>query len=198
MKLKFLLPLIGFLVLVGFLAMGLTLNPREIPSALINKPVPEFRLARLDDPDTLVTPDSMRSQVWLLNVWASWCVACKEEHPVLVDIAQAKHVPLIGFNYKEARGGSVAETRGLNLEQETALVIKKATTWLTDFGDPYQFTVLDVDGRAGIDLGVYGVPETFLIDQQGNIRYKHMGAMTAQVFETAFLPRINELLRANK
>lgn len=197
MKLKALAPLMVFLVLVGFLGVGLTLNPREIPSVLINKPMPELRLARLDNLAERFTPAQMKSQVWMLNVWASWCVACRQEHAMLVDIAQRNIVPLVGLNYKEVRGSGRPELRGLTLDDETALAVQKANTWLNDYGDPYQFTVLDIDGRAGIDLGVYGVPETFLIDQHGNIRHKHMGPITPQVFETDFLPRINELLRAD-
>ncbi len=175
MKAKFLVPLGLFLVLAGFLAFGLTLNPREVPSPLIDKPAPDFRLAQLHEPDKQVALADMRGQVWLLNVWASWCVACRQEHPVLVDFAKQKIVPLVGLNYKDARPDALA--------------------WLQQFGDPYEMSLVDADGRVGIDYGVYGVPETFLIDQKGMIRYKQIGPVTPEVVRDVLLPKIAELKR---
>lgn len=197
MKAKFLVPLALFLGLAGFLAFGLTLNPREVPSALIDKPAPAFRLARLDQPEQTFALEEMRGQVWLLNVWASWCVACRQEHPLLVQMARQKIVPVVGLNYKEVRGDGAINARGMALEAETAMAIERARRWLTDHGDPYVLSVLDIDGRVGIDFGVYGVPETFLIDAEGRIRYKHIGPIDPQSLQQVLLPKIEELKRAS-
>ena len=196
MKAKFLVPLLLFFGLAGFLAFGLTLNPREVPSPLIDKPAPNFRLARLDQPEQTFALEEMRGQVWLLNVWASWCVACRQEHPVLVRMAAQKLVPVVGLNYKEVRGDGAINARGMALEAETAMAIERARRWLTDHGDPYVLSVLDIDGRVGIDFGVYGVPETFLIDREGKIRYKHIGPITPDSLQQVILPKIEELRRA--
>ncbi|WP_068809609.1 DsbE family thiol:disulfide interchange protein [Thauera phenolivorans] len=196
MKAKFLVPLVLFLAFAGFLAFGLTLNPREVPSPLIDKPVPAFSLARLDAPETRFGAEDMRGQVWLLNVWASWCVACRQEHPVLVSLARQDVVPIVGLNYKELRGDGGIDMRGVSLEDETARSIQRARRWLADHGDPYALSVLDIDGRVGIDFGVYGVPETFLIDRDGRIRYKHIGPITPENLQQVLLPKIEELKRA--
>jgi len=177
MKAKFLVPLALFLVLAGFLGYGLQLNPREVPSPLVDKPAPEFRLATLAAPDTALGAADMRGEVWLLNVWASWCVSCREEHPVLMELARDKVVPLVGLNYKDTRPEAIA--------------------WLEAHGDPYTASVVDADGRVGIDYGVYGVPETFLIDRQGVIRYKHIGPVTPEAVRDVLLPKIAELSRAS-
>ena len=149
-----------------------------VPSPLIDKPAPDFSLARLDQPEQTFALKEMKGEVWLLNVWASWCVACREEHPVLVRMAQQKLVPIVGLNYKEVRGDGAINARGMALEAETSMAIERARTWLKDHGNPYVLSVLDIDGRVGIDFGVYGVPETFLIDREGRIRYKHIGPIT--------------------
>ncbi|HQZ02935.1 MAG TPA: DsbE family thiol:disulfide interchange protein [Thauera sp.] len=196
MKAKFLVPLILFFALAGFLAFGLTLNPREVPSPLIDKPAPAFRLARLDDPASTFALEEMRGQVWLLNVWASWCVACRQEHPLLVRMAGQKLVPVVGLNYKEVRGDGAINARGMALEAETAMAVERARRWLADHGNPYVLSVLDIDGRVGIDFGVYGVPETFLIDAEGRIRYKHIGPITPDSLQQVILPKIEELRRA--
>jgi cytochrome c biogenesis protein CcmG, thiol:disulfide interchange protein DsbE len=175
MKLKHLLPLGLFFVLVGFLFKGLFLDPREVPSPLIDKPAPAFRLAQLHSPDKTLGLEDMRGKVWLFNVWASWCVACRDEHPVLVEFARQKRVPLIGLNYKDKREDGLA--------------------WLLSGGDPYDLSVADTDGRVGIDYGVYGVPETFLIDKEGRIRYKQIGPITPDALEKEILPRIQALQR---
>lgn len=176
MKAKFLVPLALFLALAGFLGYGLTLNPRELPSVLIDKPAPDFRLARLDAPEQSFALADMRGKVWLLNVWASWCVACRQEHPILVDLAKKGVVPIVGLNYKD--------------------VNDDAKAWLTRYGDPYTVSVVDGDGRVGIDFGVYGVPETFLIDAAGMIRYKHIGPVTPEALRDVLMPQIAELSRA--
>ena len=196
MKAKFLVPLLLFFGLAGFLAFGLTLNPREVPSPLIDKPAPNFKLARIDDPASTFALEEMRGQVWLLNVWASWCVACRQEHPLLVRMARQKLVPVVGLNYKEVRGDGALNVRGMALEAETALAVERARGWLSDHGDPYVLSVLDVDGRVGIDFGVYGVPETFLIDAEGRIRYKHIGPITPDSLQEVIMPKVEELRRA--
>jgi len=196
MKAKFLVPLLLFFGLAGFLAFGLTLNPREVPSPLIDKPAPNFKLARIDDPASTFALEEMRGQVWLLNVWASWCVACRQEHPLLVRMARQKLVPVVGLNYKEVRGDGALNVRGMALEAETALAVERARGWLSDHGDPYVLSVLDIDGRVGIDFGVYGVPETFLIDAEGRIRYKHIGPITPDSLQQVIMPKVEELRRA--
>ena len=171
--LKFLLPLAIFLVLVGFLMRGLSLDPREVPSPLINKPAPAFALAGLEKPDTTFKRDDMLGKVWLLNVFASWCVACREEHPLLVEFSRMKMLPIYGLNYKDERIAGMK--------------------WLASFGNPYEASLYDHDGRVGIDYGVYGVPESFLIDAKGVIRYKQIGPFTPESIETKLIPMVQQL-----
>ena len=173
MKAKFLIPLIVFLVLVGFLAVGLGLKPSEVPSPLIGKPAPEFSLPKLSEPDKKFSPADMKGQVWLLNVWASWCVACKQEHPVLMELAKLNLVPIVGLDYKDQRD--------------------PALEFLRRGGDPYLLSAVDESGRVGIDYGVYGVPETFLIDKEGIIRYKHIGPITPKSLQETILPLVAQL-----
>jgi cytochrome c biogenesis protein CcmG, thiol:disulfide interchange protein DsbE len=170
---RFLLPLAVFIVLAVFLAIGLSLNPREVPSPLIGKAAPAFRLPQLRDPKKDLSRDEMLGQVWLLNVWASWCTPCLEEHPLLVELGKNKIVPIVGLNYKDGRDA--------------------ALKWLSKNGDPYDQIVTDPDGRIGIDYGVYGVPETYLIDRQGFIRYKHIGPLTPAVLQGTILPLVRSL-----
>ena len=165
---RFLLPLALFLLLVGFLAAGLRLNPREVPSPLVGKPAPPFELPVLHQPDKRFVPGDMRGQVWLLNVWASWCVSCRDEHPLLLALSKRRELPILGLNYKDKS--------------------EEASAWLKRFGDPYALSVVDADGRIGIDYGVYGVPETYLIDGKGVIRYKQIGPLTAAILEERLLP----------
>ena len=169
---RFLIPA-GFIALIALLAMGLTLNPREVPSPLIDKPAPAFSLPRLHAPDKLLSGNDMRGQVWLLNVWASWCVACRQEHPFMVELAAKDVAPIIGLNYKDLRDD--------------------AKRWLQQFGDPYAASAFDADGRVGIDWGVYGVPETFVIDKRGAIRFKQIGPVTRQVLDETLLPLLYQL-----
>lgn len=170
---RYLIPLAVFVVLVAFLGIGLGLNPREIPSPLIGKPAPAFELVRLHEPDKLFARKDMLGKVWLLNVWASWCVSCREEHPVLLDLAKSDAVPVYGLNYKDKRNDALA--------------------WLKQFGDPYKLSIIDGDGRVGIDYGVYGVPETFVIDKAGLIRYKQIGPVTPQALKDKILPLVRQL-----
>ena len=170
---RFLIPLVVFVVLVVFLAIGLKLNPREVPSPLIDKPAPAFQLSRLDDPARSVSLQDLRGQVWLLNVWASWCVACLQEHPLLVEFSRSGSVPIYGLNYKDKPDAAAA--------------------WLGKHGNPYTVSIVDADGRVGIDYGVYGVPETFVIDKQGVIRYKHIGPVTPEVLKDKIIPLVRAL-----
>ncbi|MEN9473163.1 MAG: hypothetical protein RLZZ495_1252 [Pseudomonadota bacterium] len=176
MKAKFLIPLLAFGVLVVFLAMGLGLNPRDVPSPLINKPAPAFKVPQLENPETHFSPEEMKGKVWILNVWASWCVSCREEHPVLMELARANIVPVVGLDYKDQRKD------GLNL-------LKRS-------GNPYSVVAFDADGRVGIDYGVYGVPESYLIDKQGMIRYKHTGPISMEALQKTILPLVQELKKS--
>jgi cytochrome c biogenesis protein CcmG, thiol:disulfide interchange protein DsbE len=190
---RFLLPLGLFIVLVVFLAIGLNLNPREVPSPFIGKPAPDFRLAQLEDPNRTISPKDMQGKVWLLNVWSSWCISCRQEHPVLVNLAKRNVVPIVGLNYKEVRGDGGVDAASMPLADETTLARRRAEQWLAQRGNPYLMSVMDIDGRAGIDYGVYGVPETFLIDKAGIIRHKHTGPVTPEALEKKLLPLIREL-----
>ena len=190
---RFLWPLVGFVVLVVLLAVGLRLNPRDVPSPLVGKPAPAFALPRLDTPDKEFSPKEMLGKVWLLNVWASWCVSCRQEHPVLVELAKRQTVPLVGLNYKEVRGDGAIDSDKVAPGDEKRMVIERAADWLRQHGDPYTLSVLDVDGRVGIDYGVYGVPETYVIDKAGIIRMKHTGPITPEVFSGRILPLLAEL-----
>ncbi len=171
--LRFLLPLGLFIGLVIFLGVGLKLDPKEVPSPLIGKPAPGFALSRLDNPAQTIRREDMLGKVWMLNVWASWCTACREEHPLLVSFSQRKLLPVYGLNYKDER------MAGLR--------------WLSNFGNPYEASLYDLDGRIGIDFGVYGVPETFVIDRQGVIRFKHIGPLTPEVIRTRIEPLVRQL-----
>lgn len=170
---KALIPLGIFLVLLVFLAIGLTRNPHEIPSPLINKPAPSFMAPVLDSGGLKVSNKDMLGKVWLLNTWASWCVACREEHPVLMEFAKSKMIPIVGLDYKDKDADG--------------------SKWLGRFGNPYDVVITDADGRIGIDFGVYGVPESFLIDKQGMIRYKQIGPFTTELVRNKLIPMIREL-----
>lgn len=170
---RFVIPLAIFVVLVVFLAIGLGHDPHEVPSPLIDKAAPAFQLPQLHEPTKTFSPQDMRGKVWLLNVWASWCISCREEHPLLLELARSGAVPLYGLNYKDER--------------------KDALAWLDDLGNPYLLSVADLDGRVGIDYGVYGAPETYLIDRDGVIRFKHIGPLTPDVLQAKLLPLVKDL-----
>lgn len=172
-SLRFLIPLALFAALAWFLYAGLSLNPREVPSPLIGKPAPAFALARLNDPTQTVKREDLLGKVWVMNVWASWCAPCREEHPLVVAFAKQRKVPVIGLNYKDRPGD--------------------ARIWLERLGNPYAATLIDFEGKVGIDFGVYGVPETFVIDAQGLVRFKHVGALTPQVISQKIEPLLKEL-----
>lgn len=172
-RLRYLVPLGLFVIMVGFLGRGLFLDPREVPSPLIDKPAPAFELNQLHNPQYRFASRDMLGQVWLLNVWASWCVSCRSEHPVLVQLSRQNIVPLYGLNYKDKPSDAIA--------------------WLNDLGDPYRLSTTDTDGRVGMDYGVYGVPETYVIDKQGIIRYKQIGPVTVEALKNTILPLVREL-----
>ncbi|MGH8687346.1 MAG: DsbE family thiol:disulfide interchange protein [Burkholderiales bacterium] len=164
-----------FVALVLLLAVGLTLDPREVPSPLIGKPAPAFELPLLTEPGKRFSEKDMLGQVWILNVWASWCAPCLLEHPVVSELAREVAVPVIGLNYKDAR--------------------EDASAWLRRNGDPFRLVAYDGDGRIGIDYGVYGVPETYVIDRRGVIRYKQIGPLTAEIAHGVVAPLLEALKR---
>jgi cytochrome c biogenesis protein CcmG/thiol:disulfide interchange protein DsbE len=173
---KLLIPLGVFVALAGFLLVGLFRDPRQVPSPLIGKAAPQFMLAQLHEPAKMLGTADLKGKVWLLNVWASWCVSCRDEHPLLVEFSKAKIVPIVGLDYKdEPQAGK---------------------GWLAQLGNPYDVSVMDRDGRVGIDWGVYGVPETFVIDKQGTIRYKQIGPVTAEALQKTILPLVRELQKS--
>jgi cytochrome c biogenesis protein CcmG, thiol:disulfide interchange protein DsbE len=170
---RFILPFVVFIILSAFLYVGLGLNPHEVPSPLIGKPAPAFSLPQLQEPEKLFTPEQMKGKVWLLNFWASWCSGCKDEHHTLLALARLNIVPIYGMDYKDKPDAG----------QEV----------LSSTGNPYTMVLSDAEGRTGIDYGVYGVPETYLIDKQGVIRYKQIGGVTEQAWAEKILPLIKEL-----
>jgi cytochrome c biogenesis protein CcmG/thiol:disulfide interchange protein DsbE len=170
---RYLAPLAFFVVLVVFFLVGLKRDPREVPSPLIDKPAPAFRLPQLHASEKQLSDQDMRGQVWLLNVWASWCVTCLQEHPLFVEFAKEKMAPIVGLNHKDTHDAALA--------------------WLQQRGDPYDVSIVDADGRVSIDYGVYGVPETFVIDKQGIVRYKHIGAVTPEALRETIIPLIKKL-----
>jgi len=173
MKVHLFVPLALFAVLAVMLGVGLTLKPREVPTPFIGKPAPAFSLPQLQDPKRTLSAAELKGQVWILNVWASWCAPCREEHPLLVMLAREQAVPIVGLNYKDDP--------------------RNAQEWLLRLGDPYKVSIIDRDGRAGIDYGVYGVPETFIIDQSGIVRLKHVGPLTKKVWVQKVVPLLEQL-----
>lgn len=169
------LPLVLFLVLVGFFAKGLFLNPREVPSPFIGRTAPAFTLPVVGDANASFSPADMKGKVWMLNVWAPWCVSCRQEHPVLMQIATSGRIPIVGLNWKDAN--------------------REAAALLARSGSPYVAVPDDLDGRVGIDYGVTGTPETYLIDPQGIVRLKHVGPITPGVWQDKFEPKLKEWKR---
>jgi cytochrome c biogenesis protein CcmG/thiol:disulfide interchange protein DsbE len=167
------IPLVIFIILVAFLWIGLGRDPREVPSPLIGKPAPAFKLTQLHETGKTLSNDDLKGKVWLLNVWASWCVSCRVEHPLLVQLAKANVVPVYGLDYKDKPDDGRA--------------------WLAQNGDPYTASIVDQDGRVGIDYGVYGVPETFVIDKAGVVRYKQIGPLNVDALQQKILPLVREL-----
>jgi cytochrome c biogenesis protein CcmG/thiol:disulfide interchange protein DsbE len=167
------LPLSVFVGITVLLAIGLTMDPRKVPSPLIDKPVPEFQLPSVQGRQPGLSSSDLKGEVSLVNIFASWCLACRQEHPLLLEIGRQNIVPIHGLNYKDEPND--------------------AAGWLDALGDPYTRTGSDLDGRVGIDWGVYGVPETFVIDKNGNIAYKHIGPISQQDWETKIKPLVAEL-----
>jgi len=170
---RFLIPAFIFLVLTGFLFVGLYKDPSLVPSPLIGKPIPTFAASTLRDPAKIMTNKDIQGDYALVNVWATWCAACKQEHSALVFLANKLQVPIYGLNYKDDRAS--------------------ALNWLQQYGDPYVANIFDENGRIGIDFGVYGAPETFLVDSSGIIRHKLVGIMTPDVWEQQFVPKIKQI-----
>lgn len=168
-----LLPLALFLALAGFLAKGLTLNPQELPSPLIDKPAPEFTVSTLPEGSGEFVSSSLDGEVWILNVWASWCAPCVQEHPHIVWLAEQRSLPVLGLNYKDQPGD--------------------AQQWLGRLGNPFTHVLDDRQGDVGLDWGVYGVPETFIIDKSGRVRYKHVGPLDEASIVNTLIPIIDEL-----
>jgi len=171
---RFKLPLAIFILMVGLLAYGLGLDPKKVPSPLIDKPAPAFSLARLHAPQQQISNKDLLGEVWVLNVWASWCVACRAEHEFVTRLAQMELVKVIGLNYKDRS----VDAKG----------------WLQQWGDPYSASLMDADGRIGIDWGVYGVPETFIVDKNGLIKYKFIGPINQGTLDSEIVPLLRELL----
>ncbi len=168
----YLIPLLVFVGLAVFMGFGLKHDPHEVPSPFIGKAAPDFRLPRLEGEGTF-SPADYRGKVWLLNVWASWCVSCREEHPILLKYARMSQIPLVGLDYKD---DAAAGRR-----------------WVDQYGNPYTIIAQDNDGRVGIDYGVYGVPETYVIDKAGVVRYKQIGPITEESLQNTLMPLIAEL-----
>ena len=167
------LPLIVFIALGVVLYRGLFLNPQELPSALIGKPMPEFSLTKLKNEGELISSSSLTGSIVLLNVWGTWCPSCHYEHPYLLDLAKSDRFKLYGINYKDDR--------------------QAAIKWLGKLGDPYQFSIFDELGKLGIDLGVYAAPETFVLDHHGIIRKRFAGPIDTKVWQREFEPLIKQL-----
>ena len=153
-----------------FLAIGLTLDAKLLPSPLIGKPIPSFSATLVKDPQKIVRTEDLKGEPFIFNVWASWCAACKEEHSTLLEIAEEKKITIIGLNYKDAREDSI--------------------NWLNNYGNPYEFSLYDWEGKLGMDLGVYGVPETFLVDEEGMIIYKHVGPINRKIYRDDIMTRV--------
>lgn len=172
MKWRYLWPLVAVLALLVLFVLGLRQDPRALPSALVGRPAPAFSAPVLAAPEQVLSSASLQGQPWVLNVWASWCVACREEHGPLLELA-GRRVALYGLNYKDKP--------------------EAARAWLSNAGDPYRHSMADPDGRIGMDFGVYGVPETFVIDRHGVVRYRHAGPLTREVLERELLPLLARL-----
>jgi cytochrome c biogenesis protein CcmG, thiol:disulfide interchange protein DsbE len=173
--LKYLLPLFAFSGLVLVFIFGLQNDPSLVPSPFIDKPMPEIRLPLLADPVSIMGTADLKGRVTLVNIWATWCIPCRQEHPLLVELAKSNDIQIVGLNYKDNRND--------------------ALTWLVKLGDPYDVVLFDEDGKAGIDLGVYGVPETFVLDNDAIVRYKHIGPLAKKDIDETIVPLINELKR---
>jgi cytochrome c biogenesis protein CcmG, thiol:disulfide interchange protein DsbE len=169
----FALPLVLFIALAVLLGIGLQRDPRALPSALIGKPMPAFLLPRIDDAGSTLSGQSLRGQPWVLSVWASWCATCRQSHPALLDWSRESEVPLVGLQHRDARAAGLA--------------------WLERYGNPYRWSLHDVQGRLGLDLGVIAVPETYVIDAEGVVRWRHAGVLTPELIRERLRPLLRRL-----
>lgn len=170
---KFLLPLLAFLLLVGLFVIGLTKDPSRIPSPLVGNPAPEYALPSLRDPAVMTGSADFAGQVALVNIWATWCPGCRQEHGFLMELAAEDILPIYGLNWRDNR--------------------PDALKWLQALGNPYVHSAFDVDGRVGIDWGAYGAPETFLVDKNGMVVHKHIAPLTREIWDRDFLPLLEQL-----
>lgn len=171
-RVKLFIPLMIFVVLAVFFWRGLSLDPTDMPSALIDRPMPAFSLPTVNDATQVVSEGDLKGEVTLLNVWATWCISCRVEHPYLVELAE-QGVKIVGVNYKDD--------------------VQEAQKWLKNLHNPYVYSIVDADGRLGIDLGVFGAPETYVLDRQGVIRYKHVGVIDDKVWTEEIKPIVDAL-----
>lgn len=184
-------PLALFLGMVVFLAVGLNRNPQEIPSPLIGQSAPDFRLQVVGGTDVF-SAAQFKGQLTLVNFWATWCAGCREEHPILMALSRQPGLSMVGLNYKELQASELS-----GQDPQSAEAVQKATarhqSWLQKHGQAFGVNLLDMDGRVGMDFGVYGLPETYLVDREGVIRFKHAGALTPEVLQQKLLPLLRSL-----
>jgi len=169
---RYLAPIILFAVMIPVFLVGLNLNPNELPSPYLGKPAPQFSLPKLKAPAETIGSEDYAGELALVNVWGTWCVGCRQEHNFLLELAEEEEVPIYGLNWRDQRS--------------------EALSWLQQLGDPYVASGFDGDGRVGIDWGVYGAPETFLIGPDGTVLHKHISPLTRDVWDEEFMPRIRE------
>lgn len=175
---RYIVPIVAFAIMIPIFVVGLWRNKNEIPSPLLDQPSPEYSLPALADPNQQVGSETYKGQIALVNIWATWCVGCRAEHEFLMELAARDVVPIFGLNWRDQRA--------------------EALQWLADLGDPYMASAFDGEGTVGIDWGVYGAPETFLLDEQGTVVYKHISPLTEQVWQDEFMPRIEQLRGASR
>ena len=185
------LPLVLFLGMVVFLAVGLNRNPQEIPSPLIGRPAPVFQLPSMDTAQSVSTA-AFKGQLTLVNFWATWCAGCKDEHPILLALSRQPGLQMVGINYKELQASELSgqATQSPESLQKARL---RSQAWLQKNGQAFGQNLMDMDGRVGMDFGVYGLPETYLIDRDGVVRFKHAGALTPEVVQQKLLPLLRGL-----
>jgi cytochrome c biogenesis protein CcmG/thiol:disulfide interchange protein DsbE len=175
---RYIAGIVVFLIMIGIFALGLNRDPRKLPSALIDKPAPQYALPRVKDPTSFTGSADYEGQLVLVNIWATWCVGCRQEHDYLLELASRNEIPIYAINWRDQRD--------------------EALVWLEQLGDPYVASAYDEDGRVGIDWGVYGAPETFLISRDGNVLYKHITPMNEAVWQREFVPRITAQREAER
>jgi len=175
---RYVVLLVAFVIMIGIFALGLDRDPSKLPSPLIDKPAPEYELPRVRDPMSTTGSADYEGQLVLVNIWATWCVGCRQEHEFLVDLAARQEIPVYGIDWRDQRD--------------------EALKWLERLGDPYVASAYDEDGRVGIDWGVYGAPETFLVSTSGSVLYKHIGPLDEAIWQREFVPRITAQSEATR